>query len=49
MKRQITIHRVSGVRGRPGVPGNHGIAKTATIGVARNQISVSTRNDRSTC
>jgi hypothetical protein len=47
MKRQITIHSVGGVRGRPGVPRNHGIAKTATTGVARKQIS-STRNDRST-
>jgi len=35
MKRQITIHSVIAVRGRPGVPRNHGIGKTATIGVAR--------------
>jgi hypothetical protein len=48
MKQQITIHRVGGVRGRPGVPRNHGIGKTATIGVARKQISISARNDRST-
>jgi hypothetical protein len=29
MKRQITLHSVGGVRGRPGVPRNHGIGKTA--------------------
>jgi hypothetical protein len=48
MKRQITNHSVGGMQGRPGVPRNHGIGKTASIGVARKQISISTRNDRST-
>jgi hypothetical protein len=48
MKRQITIHSVSAVRGCPGVPRNHGIEKTASMSVARNQILISTKNDRNT-
>jgi hypothetical protein len=48
MKRQITIHSISGVRGRPGIPRKSDVGKTATIGVARKQNCVSMRNNRST-
>jgi hypothetical protein len=35
MKRQITIHNVSDVRSRPGVPRKSDIGKSTAIGIAR--------------